>query len=62
MRVFLFFNAFSTPQGQGYGHVRVTLPEDMKMTHEVILQVERQTKAKEGYLAFTVTSFQELEA
>jgi hypothetical protein len=63
MRVFLFFNVFSIPgQGVGNGHVRITVPEGVKITHELVLSVERQCMASGTYASFVVTGWQELEA
>lgn len=62
MRVFLFFNVFSGFEGMGNGHTRVEVKEGQKITQEYILALERYCKAKNGYLTFTVTGFQELEA
>jgi hypothetical protein len=62
MRIFLFFNEFSSREGTGRGHVRIELREGQKLTEELVLYVERQCKAAGGYDMFVITGWQELEA
>ena len=63
MRVFLFFNTYTVRGiGLGNGHMRIVLPDGVELTHEVIMDIERQTKERHGYDTFIITGSMELDA